>query len=221
MHLGLRARVVVTLAAVSALTLAVAAVTLLSPLDRLLRDNELDAFATSLRNERGALTTLPASRVTVGDRRLLRGARALARHNNAVVNVLDPDGRILVSTDPDDPLAPGTSADPQSVLAGKTHKTVTGEGPDTRAEVVFALRVHGRPVIVAAQRQLDYLSGVTRLVRRAFGVAAAAGLAGALLFGLLLAGRTVRRIPPPARHRATGVEHRPRARARARARPHA
>src|ERR1700712_1720877 len=107
MRFGLRARVVAVLVGVSALTLAVAAVTLLSPLEHQLRTNALAGLAQSLRNERAALTTLPSRRIKPNDRSLLRAARLLARHNAAEVVVFGADGQQLVSTDADrhDPFA--------------------------------------------------------------------------------------------------------------------
>ena len=66
MRLGLRARVIGVLVCVSVLTLAVAAITLLSPLEARLRKNSVSSFVLSLRNERGALTSLPEDDVRQG-----------------------------------------------------------------------------------------------------------------------------------------------------------
>src|SRR5437764_589532 len=118
MYLGLRARVVAVLASVSVLTLAVAAVTLLSPLETRLRNNALSSFALSLRNERGALTALPDGAITPGNHRLLHVARLLARHNGAEVSVLEPDGTVLVSTDPDNASEFATA--PAAARSGET-----------------------------------------------------------------------------------------------------
>ena len=78
--------------------------------------------------------------------------------------------------------------------SGKTERIVTGEGRRAEAEVAFPLTIHERPVIVAARKPFNDVQDATGVVRRAFTVAAAAGLAGALLFGLLLAGRLIRRL---------------------------
>jgi HAMP domain-containing protein len=192
MHLGLRARVIAVLVVVSAFTLAVAAVTLLSPLDQRLRNNVVNNFALSLRNERGALTSLRSGEVVAGDTRMLRAARVLARHNGAEVSVLAPGGDVLVSTDPDRTDRFSTAA--AAARSGKTERIVTGEGRRAEAEVAFPLTIHERPVIVAARKPFNDVQDATGVVRRAFTVAAAAGLAGALLFGLLLAGRLIRRL---------------------------
>ncbi len=192
MHLGLRARVIAVLVMVSAFTLAVAAVTLLSPLNQRLRNSAVSNFALSLRNERGALTSLRAGEVVAGDERLLRAARVLARHNGAEVSVLDPRGDVLVSTDPDRTDRFSTAA--AAARSGKTERVVTGEGRRAEAEVAFPLTIHDHPVIVAARKPFNDVQDATAVVRRAFTVAAAAGLAGALLVGLLLAGRLIRRL---------------------------
>src|SRR5437868_8316754 len=109
---------------ISALTLAVAAVTLLSPLDRRLQLNALDNFAVSLRNERGAIATLEEDTLRRGDRRLTRVARVLARHNGAEISIFTPAGRLLVSTDPDDRARFRTRA--AAAASRKTQRTLIG-----------------------------------------------------------------------------------------------
>jgi signal transduction histidine kinase len=192
MRLGLRGRVIAVLAGVSVLTLAVAAVTLLSPLEARLRDNAVSSFALSLRNERGALTALPARAIVPGDRRLLRVARLLARHNGAEVSVLDRNGRVLATTDPDN--ADVFTTAPKSLRSGKTQRAIVGGGRRAEAEVTFPLTIRERRVVVAARKPVGNVSEASGVVRRAFTLAAAAGVAGALLVGLLLAGRMVQRI---------------------------
>src|SRR6478736_4728564 len=101
MQFGLRARIVAVLACVSVLTLIVAAITLLGPLEQRLRNNSVKSFEVALRNERGALEGLPDEDIRSGNPRLLRVARLLARHNGAEVTILRPDTSVLVATDPD------------------------------------------------------------------------------------------------------------------------
>src|SRR5436305_12092394 len=139
MRFGLRARVVVVLACVSVLTLLVAAVTLLSPLESHLRDNAVSSFALSLRNERGALSALPDDDVLKGNRRLLRVARLLARHNGAEVSVLRPGGQVLVSTDPDNASVFTTAA--AASKSGKVEHQIVEEGRRSEAEVAFPLQI--------------------------------------------------------------------------------
>jgi signal transduction histidine kinase len=192
MRIGLRARVIGVLACVSVLTLVVAAVTLLSPLEMRLRNNALSSFALSLRNERGALTALPEDAIAKGNARLLRVARLLARHNGAEVSVLDPDGSVLVTTDPDN--ADAFTTAPTAMRVGKTQQVVVAEGSREEAEVTFPLTIHERRVIVAGRKPVSNVKEANGVVRRAFTLAAVAGLVGALLVGLLLAGRLVQRI---------------------------
>jgi signal transduction histidine kinase len=191
-HLGLRARIVVVMAIISALTLAVAAVTLLSPLDRHLQTNALDNFAVSLRNERGAVRALDEDALRAGDQRLARVARLLARNNSAEVTILGPRGTVLASSDPDDRGAfAGVAA---AARTGHSQRALTGTDNDKQAEVALPVRTGGHLVIVAARKTLSDSRAATAVVRRAFTVAAAAGLAGALLVGLLLASRLAGRI---------------------------
>jgi signal transduction histidine kinase len=191
-HLGLRARIVVVMAVISALTLAVAAVTLLSPLDRRLQLNTLDNFTVSLRNERGALAALDEDRLVPGDPRLARIARLLARHNGAQVSVFTPAGRLLVSTDPDD-RAPFRTR-PAAAASRRTERALVNDGKEKVAEVSMPVRVNGHEAVLSARKAVGDSHAASVVVRRAFLVAAAAGIVGALLVGLLLAGRLVRRI---------------------------
>ena len=192
MHLGLRARIVAVLVCVSVLTLGVAAFTLLQPLEQRLRNNSIRSFEISVRNERGALESLPSDDVARDNPRLLRVARLLARHNGAELSVLRPDGTVLVRTDPDSPQIFVTAA--QTAATNKGHTATVQEGGRPEAEITFPLVIHGERVIVAARKPTGTVQEATGVVRRAFTVAALAGLLGALLVGSLLAGRLVSRI---------------------------
>ena len=193
MHFGLRARIVAVLACVSVLTLIVAAITLLSPLEQRLRTNSVKSFEVALRNERGALEALPSADIAPGNPHLLRVARLVARHNGAELAVLRPNGRtVLVRTDPDSS-AEFTTA-PATARTNRGRRRTTTESGRPVAEVTFPLKIHERRVIVAARTPISSEHEATGVVRRAFTVAAIAGLAGALLVGTLLAGRLVHRI---------------------------
>jgi signal transduction histidine kinase len=193
MQFGLRARIVAVLACVSVLTLIVAAITLLSPLEQRLRNNSVKSFEVALRNERGALEALHAQDVAPGNARLLRVARLVARHNGAEIAVLRPNGRtVLVRTDPDSSAEFATA--PGTARTNKGHRKVVSESGRPEAEVTFPLRIHEKRVIIAARKPISSVHEANGVVRRAFTVAAIAGLAGALLVGTLLAGRLVHRI---------------------------
>jgi signal transduction histidine kinase len=191
LRIGLRGRYVAVLALVSALTLAVAAVALLSPLDRTLRDAAVESLAQAVRSEMGDFTGLPASAVRPGSRELLLATKPL-RRTGADVAVLDGTGRVLVSTDtgPQEPVALARAA----LRAGRLRQAVSGEGSGADAEVAVPATIDGVPVVVLARRPLDDVQSATGVVRRSFLVAGAAGLLAAVLVGVLIAGRTARRV---------------------------
>jgi signal transduction histidine kinase len=188
---GLRERVVAILAFVSALTLGVAAVALFSPLDHRLRDAGRESLTSDVRAEIGGFTSLPASAFRVGDKRLLAAAKPL-RRTGADVAVLDSGGRVLVNTDldPDEPFAAARIA----LRTGKTSDLVSGEGSEAEAGSAVPGNADGVRFVVAARRPLHDVQAATGVVRRAFLLAAAAGLLVALLAGVVIAGRTARRI---------------------------
>jgi signal transduction histidine kinase len=188
---GLRGRFVAVLVLVSVVTLGVAAVALFSPLDRLVREAARDTLAQSLRTERGDFADLPAEAVRPGSPRLLAAMRGL-RRTGAEVAVLDGSGRVLVATDPDS-REPFTVAD-EALRTGRAQQTVTGSGSQAEAQAALPTEIDGVRVVIAAHRRLEDVEGVTRVVGRAFAVAAVAGLVGAVVVGLLIAGRMGRRI---------------------------
>jgi signal transduction histidine kinase len=190
-RLGLRERFVAVLALVSALTLAVAAIALFSPLNSLLRDAALESLAATVRSELGDFTKLPDTVVRRGDRRLLGATRPL-RRTGAEVAVLDGAGRVLVTTDPDPEAF--SAAVRAALRTGAEQRVVAGEGAEAEAQVAVPVKIDGVPAIIAVRRPLDDVEDVTSVVRRAFVVAAAAGLLGALLVGGMIAGRTAGRI---------------------------
>ena len=190
MRVGLRERFVAVLAIVSALTLVVAAVALFSPLDQQLRTDARNRLAQSVHTELGDFTALPAKDVRPGDRALLGATRPL-RRTGAEVAVLDVSGRVLVATEPE--FAPLPAAAVKALTSGREHRVITG-GPDADVQVAVPVSIDGVPAIVVARRSLDDVQDVTGVVRRAFLVAAAAGLAGAVLVGVVIAGRMARRL---------------------------
>jgi signal transduction histidine kinase len=190
-RLGLRERFVAVLALVSALTLAVAAVALFSPLDHLLRAGARESLSQSVHGELGDFTKLDAEAVRPGSPQLVEAMRPL-RRTGADVAILDGSGHVLVSTDPNDPESFTTAH--EAVRTGKEQQTISGKGSEAEAQIAIPVRIDGVRAVVAARRPLDDVQDVIGVVRRAFVVAAAAGLLGALLVGVLIAGRTAGRI---------------------------
>jgi signal transduction histidine kinase len=190
-RLGLRERFVAVLAMVSALTLAVAAVALFSPLDRLLRADVGNRLAQAVHSEIGDFTKLPAEAVRPGSPRLLAAMQPL-RRTGADVAVLDGSGRVLVTTDPQSPGTPAAAR--EALRSGRERRVVTGRGSEAEVQVAVPVRIDRVRAVVVARRPLDDVRDVTSVVGRAFLVAAAAGLGGAILVGLLIAGRMARRL---------------------------
>ena len=208
MRLGLRERFVAVLVVVSALTLAVAAIALFSPLDRLVRTGARDRLAQTVHSEIGDFTRLPSEAVRPGSPRLLAATHAL-RRTGADVAVLDGSGRVLVATDPEP--AGSLAAARDALRTGREREVVTG-GPEAEVQIAVPVRIDDVPAVVTARRSLDDVSDTTDVVRRAFLVAAAAGLVGAVIVGLLIAGRMARRP-----RRGTRGARRPSCRSRRRA----
>jgi signal transduction histidine kinase len=189
---GLRERFSAVLAIVSVVTLAVAAVALFSPLDRLLRSNAQERLTQTVRSELGDFTHLDAEEVRRGNHELMVATRPL-RRTGAEVAVLDRNGQELVATDPE---RTGRSAVVRAAL--RTGKPAQGlvddSGGQSEAETAIPIRIDGVPAVVTARRPLDDVQAVTSVVRRAFVVASAAGLLVAVIVGVLLARSTARRI---------------------------
>jgi signal transduction histidine kinase len=190
-RLGLRERYVAVLALVSALTLVVAAVALFSPLDRQLRDAERATLAETVRTELGDFASLPASALRPGSLQLRAAMRGL-RRSGAEVAVLDHSGRLLATTDPDP--QESFEAARAALRTGRQQQAITGHGSQTEAQAAIPVTIAGERAVIAVRRRLEDVQAVTRVVRRAFTVAAAAGLLGAVLVGGLIAGRTAGRI---------------------------
>jgi signal transduction histidine kinase len=187
---GLRGRFTAVVAMVSAVTLAVAAVALFSPLDRLLRSDAEESLVQSVRSELGDFTKLPASTVRRGNPELLAAMRPL-RRTGAEVAVLDASARVLVATDPD---AERYTVARDALRTGRQQRRIVEEGGHAEAETAVPVVIGGVPAVVTARRPIDDVPAVTRVVRRAFAVAAGASLLGAVLVGLLIAGRMAGRI---------------------------
>jgi signal transduction histidine kinase len=189
-RLGLRERFVAVLAIVSALTLAVAAVALFSPLDRLLRNDARNRLAQTVHGELGDFTKLPAEAVHPGSRRL-RAAMQPLRKTGADVAVLNGSGQVLVTTEPEP--AASLRAAREALKTGRESRIITGDG-EAEVQIAVPVQIDDVPAVVTAHRSLDDVSNVIGVVRRAFLVAAAVGLVGAVLVGLLIAGRMAGRL---------------------------
>src|SRR3954447_24452566 len=142
---GMRARLVLTLCATAAVTLTVAALALLPPLDHRLRTDAAHTLTL-----RAAAARPGLERLTV---RGLHGARGrhliheLARATGAQVVVIDPHGPVI-STDPDEPFQDGAAV--QALRTRRGSDSVHGG----TARAALALRIAGRPYALALERRL-------------------------------------------------------------------
>jgi signal transduction histidine kinase len=190
--LGLRGQLTAALLAVSALTLAIAGVSLLVPLDRQLRDDALTSLAQKGSTAKPTFDDLPASAVKRGSPELARAARDVGRQTASEVIILDDRGRPLTATDldPAERFTDVAQAIREQRVVARTSE-VGGEG---EAQVAIALEADGRPFGLALRKSLDDLSSAQAVVRRALLVAALIALGVALLAGVALATRLVRRL---------------------------
>src|SRR2546423_6441509 len=178
---GLRGRLVAALVLTSAITLAVAALALLSPLERRLRHEELKSVTATAVSASSAFDDLSSEDVRPGSPQMLRLARALDRRTGARVAVFDGRGARVVDTRPELAFGPV----PSTADADRPRGRVVAEqsAPD-EARVAVPLHIEGRRYVLALRKPLDDVKAAARDVRRAFTTAALSGLAIALLAGL-------------------------------------
>ena len=188
---GLRPRLVLALVATSALTLAVAAAALLSPLEQRLRDSELESLTQAADSAQATLADLPTSALTPGSVSLRRTVRTMARRAEGEFVLVDDRGRVLAPEDAD---AKDVAGARQALRTRTTSRGVFGSGSTAEARVTKSLAVHGRALAIAVSRPLDTVRSATGVVRRAMLTAALLGLGVALLIGIALAGELVRRL---------------------------
>jgi signal transduction histidine kinase len=191
--LGLRGRLVAALILTSAVVLGVAAATLLPPLERNLRDEELRSLRDTALASRGSFEDLEARDVQAASPHLERLAEALERRTGARVLLFDQQGKRLFDTDPHQP---GQFDDVRAALGSS--KAVTGVTESQSAADVARLAVplaidHQRYVLVL-RRTLDDAKVGTRVVRRALITATLVGLGVALLLGVGIAATLLRRL---------------------------
>lgn len=188
--LGLRPRIVGALLLTSAATLAVAALAVLGPLERRLRDRELSAATSTVLAGRPGFSKLPDLRRGSPAR---RQTHSLARRTGGAVTVLDSHGRVLYTTDADErpPLD-----DARRALA--LNHTVSGFGRDPERGEVVSVAVpigsEGARYAVLVRKSIRDTAATVDVVKRAVLTAAFAGLALALVLGVALASGLVRRL---------------------------
>jgi signal transduction histidine kinase len=183
---------VTALVLTSAATLCVAAVALLSPLERQLRGDELDRLAEAAQTARPVLAPLSMDSLRDGDPAVVALVRKLRRRTGAQVVVLGPHGDVLAASDvdPGDPLTDGRRA----LRSGHLVRGIEGVENEQEAVVAAPLTLDRRRVVLILRRPLAEVDSAVQVVSHAFTTAALAGLAVAFVLGLVLATRLVRRL---------------------------
>jgi signal transduction histidine kinase len=177
--MSLRTRLVLALVAPAAASLAVAALALLPPLQARLR---ADAARTLVLHAEAARDSFERK-----DARTPELVRDLARATGAEVVLVGRHGVI----DDTDPEAPGNLNDAHEVLVSRrSEHEVSGDVASAAVPVQLA----GHDAALALRRRLGDVERTAAVVKTAFLVAAGAGLLLALMGGLLLSGRMLRRL---------------------------
>jgi len=192
--LGLRPRLLGALVLTSAVTLAVAALALLSPLEQRLREDGEGSAKAALGASRSEFAEIRVDPLTgrLDSEELHKDVGNLRRHSGeAEVVVLDSRLAVISSARFTGPRTP--DYDGEASLALRVLKPVhTLVG----SELIVAQPIEdsGRHYVVVLLKRLDYVSPAAAVVRSAFIEAAAAGLLVALLLGAWLATTLLRRL---------------------------
>lgn len=189
---GLRGRFSAAMALISALTLAFAAVALLSPLEHRLRADELEDLVRAAKGYRHSLSGVPLRALAPSSQRALEVVRTVRRRSGAAVTLLDNVGRVIASTDPD--LAAPVVDAAMALRRHHIQRGIVGEGKDALASVALPVVAHGHRYALVLRRRLDDPRRAAAVVRGGFEIAAVISLAVAVSVGVALAGRLVRRL---------------------------
>jgi signal transduction histidine kinase len=193
--LGLRPRVFAALLLTSAVTLAVAALALLSPLEQRLRSDGERAVFTAIAASRPQLSEIALDPATKSPNRseLAATVALLRRRAGAQVTVLDRRLDTVyapVNQDLDVP-----SYFTQARRALRTNRGVhTLVGDELVAAEPMRIGESGPTYAIVLVRRLQYVSSAVNVVRSAFVKAAAVGFGIALLLGIALTTTLLRRL---------------------------
>ncbi len=190
--LGLRGRLVAALMAMALVALGIAALTVLSPLERRLRNQEISALTDTALTARATFADLDVSDLQPNGPALVQIARELTLRTDAQVAVIDSTGRVLVNTG----LQPAQvlSVASRALRGGRVAQILAGSGSDREVRVAIPVDVFGHRFAVALRKSLSAVTGAVSVVRHAFLIAVVITLLLALALGSLIATRLVRRL---------------------------
>jgi signal transduction histidine kinase len=193
--LGLRPRVFAALLLSSIVTLAVAALALLSPLEHRLRSDGERAVFTAIgasRPEFAEIGSSPRSGLPNGNE-LAAVAAILRRRSGAQVTVLDRRLETLYATANQDLDVPTYYAQARRALrTGRGVHVLVGD--ELLAAEPMRIGQNGTTYAVVLVRRLQYVSSAVHVVQTAFIEAAAVGFGIALLLGIALTTTLLRRL---------------------------
>jgi len=189
---GLRGRIAVSLVLTTAVALVVAAVTLLSPLEKKLRTQEVRDLVTAAAQSRTSLSELDLRNPKTDIVRLRRRVRRLASVTGARVALLDSQRHVLVNTDPDahDPFIDAAAA----LKTDRAVRRIIQNEDQPEARVAVRVTIDGRRYVLALRKTLNEQRAAVAQVKRAFGTAALVALAVALLVAGFFAATVGRRV---------------------------
>jgi methyl-accepting chemotaxis protein len=176
----------------AALTLAVAGLTLLSPLERRLRDSEVRSLAGAAIASRPTFEELSARTMRPGSPRLRRVAAELGRRAQARVAVLDAQGHRLFDTDPDQ--GPAVADALAALHSSRPIRRIVPGGAFGEAQVAARVKAGHRAYVVALRKRLNDIGSTENAVVSALTRAALVGLAAAILLGVGFATAMLRRL---------------------------
>jgi signal transduction histidine kinase len=192
--LGLRPRLLAALLLTSAVTLAVAALALLSPLEERLRTDGESTVLTALgavRPELAEIEVQPHSD-RLNEAEVRKAALVLRRRSQATLTILDSRLDVVYAG------ANSTQDVPdyfgQARRALRLGKAPVREVRDGQLVLAQRIAIAGRHYVLVLTKRLDYVASAVRVVRTAFLEAAGAGLLVALILGIGLATTLLRRL---------------------------
>jgi signal transduction histidine kinase len=193
-HFGLRPRLLAALVLTSAVSLGFTAIALLSPLKNSLRQDSTATVLAAVSAAELGFTELdpqpgsPGKPLTPNVAELQAQVRSLEEGSGGRVAVFNGQ---LIEIDNTDPDLPESVTDVRLSLQRyqRIHAIENGD-----LVVTQPLEILGRPYVIEVRKHLAYVQEATRVVRSVFIKAAAVGLTVALLLGIGLSARLLRRL---------------------------
>jgi signal transduction histidine kinase len=194
--MSLRTRLLLALLATSAVTLGVAALALLSPLQQRLRDESRNSVRSTVLATRGTIEAELRKNKYTYDFRANKAAeamRTLAARTGARV-MLYPSAIDPINTVPPFDTGSGETALDDVFKALATGRTIQSNTEQEGTRLAVPLPVTSPQFVLAVRRPDTESAGAVDVVRSAFVTAAVIGLGVALLLGILLSTGLSRRL---------------------------